>query len=71
VCTKLSRGGPNNATYIVGYTILDREHVINVGIEDIGTQLTGKWVGTVPAVQARVQRDKSREVTSPVDAQLR
>lgn len=37
----LKRGGPNNATYIVGFTILDREHVIQVGIADIGTQLTG------------------------------
>lgn len=41
VCTKLDRGGPNNATYVTAFTILDREHVIQVGIEDIGTQLTG------------------------------
>ncbi|CAL8467174.1 g6710 [Coccomyxa elongata] len=40
VCTLLRRGGPNNATYIAGFTILDREHIINVGIADIGTQLT-------------------------------
>ena len=41
VCTKLARGGPNNATYAVGYTIMDREHVANVGIDETGTQLTG------------------------------
>ena len=41
VCTKLARGGPNNATYIVGYTILDREHTATVGIESLGTQLSG------------------------------
>ncbi|CAL5225282.1 g8079 [Coccomyxa viridis] len=40
VCTKLARGGPNNATYITGFTILDREHTAIVGIEDLGTQLT-------------------------------
>lgn len=43
VCTKLARGGPNNATYVTAYTILDREHAIQVGIEDIGTQLTGVY----------------------------
>lgn len=41
VCTKLDRGGPNNATYVTGFTILDREHTAVVGIEDIGTQLSG------------------------------
>ena len=41
-CTKLARGGPNNATYIVGYTILDREHTATVGIESLGTQLSGE-----------------------------
>ncbi len=47
MCTLLRRGGPNNATYIAGFTILDREHIVNVGIADIGTQLTGGLISTV------------------------
>lgn len=39
MCTLLRKGGPNNATYVAGFTILDREHIANVGIADIGTQL--------------------------------
>ena len=41
VCTKLQKGGPNNATYVAGYTLLDREHVINIGIVPTNDQLTG------------------------------
>ncbi|CAK0735989.1 hypothetical protein CVIRNUC_000673 [Coccomyxa viridis] len=47
VCTKLARGGPNNATYAVGYTIMDREHVANVGIDETGTQLTVQVDGKI------------------------
>ena len=41
VCTKLQKGGPNNATYVAGYTILDREHVVSIGIVPTNDQLTG------------------------------
>lgn len=40
VCTKLARGGPNNATYVTGFTVMDREHTAVVGIDDAGTQMT-------------------------------
>ena len=46
VCTKLTRGGPNNATYVVAYTILDREHIINVGVAATDDQLTGTSIAT-------------------------